>query len=677
MPRRNLLSGPTSDNWRVTIRRRLFFAAALFVLWATGIQARLVYLQVHRHADLEARAENQSARTIPVSAKRGDILDRHGRVLAYSVESESVYAVPPDIDDPAKAAAALCGALGDCSPKDREALVTRLRQKRAFAYVRRQVSPEQAKRIANLKLNGVDFMKEDRRFYPKRELAAQVLGFVGVENKGLAGLESAYDSQISGTQGKMLYERDARGHRFSRLERPPTAGATVELTIDEYLQHIAERELRDAVSRNRASAGTVVVMDPHTGEILALANEPTFNPNVFADSEPEQRRNRAVQDLYEPGSTFKVVTASAALEEHLFGVDQMIDASGGRIKIGSRVIPDTHDYGVLSFTDVIVKSSNVGAIRIGLQLGAERLGLYARRFGFGRALSPDFPSETAGILWDPARLDTSALASMSMGYQVGVTPLQMVAAVSSVANGGQLIQPRVVRALIREGKRHEVKPTVLGRTIDAETSATLTGIMEQVVERGTATYAQIDGYTIAGKTGTAHKLVNGRYSNTDYFASFVGFLPSKDPVVAIIVVLDSPHAVGHFGGPIAGPVFQRIGQAALRHFGVAPTLNAPSPVLVARRGMPSDDRPTNIVREATIVPVGAPGSVQVLPDFRGLSAREVVRTLTKMGLSVRLHGSGVVSAQAPPAGTSIDSGRTCDLWLERAPVAVASLAPEQ
>jgi stage V sporulation protein D (sporulation-specific penicillin-binding protein) len=253
----------------------------------------------------------------------------------------------------------------------------------------------------------------------------------------------------------------------------------------------------------------------------------------------------------------------------------------------------------------------------------------------------------------------------------------MVAAVSSVANGGELIQPRVVRALIREGKRHEVKPTVLGRTIDAETSATLTGIMEQVVERGTATYAQIDGYTIAGKTGTAHKLVNGRYSNTDYFASFVGFLPSRDPVVAIIVVLDSPHAVGHFGGPIAGPVFQRIGQAALRHFGVAPTLNAPSPVLVARRGMPSNERPADIVREATIVPVGAPGSAQVLPDFRGLSAREVVRTLTKMGLSVRLHGSGVVSAQTPAAGTSIDSGRTCDLWLERAPVAVASLAAEQ
>jgi cell division protein FtsI (penicillin-binding protein 3) len=670
------LSDLTSDKWRVTIQRRLFLAAVLFVLWASGIQARLVFLQVYKHADLAARAENQSARAIPISAKRGDILDRHGRVLAYSVDSESVFAVPPDIENVSTAAAAVCRVLADCSPKDQEALVARLRQKRAFVYVRRQVTPAQARRIADLGLEGIRFVKEDHRFYPKKQLAAQLLGFVGVDNKGLAGLEAAYDSQISGTQGKLLYEKDARGHAFSRLERPPTAGASVELTIDEYLQHIAERELHDAVARNKAVGGTVIVMDPNTGEILAMANEPTFNPNAFADAEPDQRRNRAVQDIYEPGSTFKVVTASAAIEEHLFGVDQMIDASGGRIKIGSRVIPDTHDYGVLSFTDVIVKSSNVGAIRVGLRLGPDRLGLYARRFGFGRVLSPDFPGETAGILWDPARLDTSALASMSMGYQVGVTPLQMVTAVSAVANGGQLVEPRVVRALVRDGKRLEVKPTILGRTISKETSVTLTGIMEQVVARGTATFAQIDGYTIAGKTGTAHKLVNGRYSNTDYFASFVGFLPSRNPIAAIIVVLDSPHAQGHFGGPIAGPVFQQIAQATLRHYMIAPTLNAPPPVLVARRNAPLDIRSSRTSREASIIPIGAPGASHDLPDFRGLSAREVLRILTKMGLTARLHGNGVVAAQMPAAGASIDQGTTCELWLERVPVAVAFAAEQ-
>jgi cell division protein FtsI (penicillin-binding protein 3) len=670
------VSEPTSHNWRTTIRSRLLVGASIFMLWAACIQARLLYLQVHRHQDLQARAENQSARTMDISAKRGDILDRHGRVLAYSVDADSVYGVPSEIENAGKTAAMLCEALTDCAPKEQDELTARLRRKRAFVYVRRRVTPPQATRIAELGIDGVGFIKEDRRFYPKKHLAAQLLGFVGLDNTGLAGIEAAYDSQISGSLGKLLYQTDARGRAFSRLERPPTAGATVELTIDEYLQHIAERELRDAVASNRAAGGTVLIMAPKTGEILALANEPTFNPNAYRSATPEHWRNRAVQDIYEPGSTFKVVTASAALEEHMIGVDDIIDVSGGKIRFGSRVIDDTHDYGTLSFTDVLVKSSNVGAIKVGLSLGAERLGLYVRRFGFGRALSPDFPGETPGIVWDPRKLDNSALASMSMGYQVGVTPLQMVAAVSSVANGGDLIQPRVVRALIRDGKRIDVKPTILGRTISKDTAITLTGIMEQIVERGTATQAQIAGYTIAGKTGTASKLVNGRYSHTDYYASFVAFLPSRNPVATIIVVIDSPHARGYYGGPIAGPVFQRIAEATLRHLGVPPTLNASPPVLVARRTEQPQIQ-THTRRDASIVQVGTNGNARDLPDLRGLSAREALRVLTKIGLIARLTGNGVVTSQTPSAGTPIEPGMACELKLERTPVALASLADEQ
>jgi cell division protein FtsI (penicillin-binding protein 3) len=650
----------------------MLFGAAIFVVWAAGIQARLLYLQVHKHHDLQARAENQSARTMDISAKRGEILDRNGRVLAYSVDADSVYAVPSEIEDAAKAAATLCEALTDCAPKEQEAIAGRLRQRRAFVFVRRRVTPHQARRIAEIGLNGIDFIKEDRRFYPKKRLAAQVLGFVGVDNKGLAGIEAAYDSQISGALGKLLYQTDARGRAFSRLERPPTAGATVELTIDEYLQHVAERELREAVARNRAAGGTVLIMVPKTGEILALANEPSFNPNAFASASPEDRRNRAVQDIYEPGSTFKVVTASAALEERVIGVDDIIDVSGGKIRFGSRVIDDTHDYGALSFTDVLVKSSNVGAIKVGLTLGAERLGMYVRRFGFGRALSPDFPGETTGIVWDPGRLDNSALASMAMGYQIGVTPLQMVAAVSSVANGGDLLQPRAVRALIRDGKRTEVRPTVLGRTITRDTAATLTGIMEQIVERGTGTYAQVEGYTIAGKTGTASRLVNRRYSRSDYYASFVGFVPSRDPIATIIVVIDSPHAHGYYGGPIAGPVFSRVAHAVLRHAGIPPTLNAPPPVLVARRGeFPSVEHPGS--REPSIVPVGTAGSLRDLPDLRGLSAREAVSVLTKLGLTARLKGHGIVTKQSPEPGTPIEPGMIAELALDRSPESFASL----
>lgn len=667
------MSEPNSDSWRQLVRRRLFVAAAFFALWAAGIEARLVYLQVHEHADLQARAERQQMRTIDISAKRGDILDRHGRVLAYSVDADSVYAVPNEIEDAGNAAARLCNALGDCSPKDQDALVRRLGQSRAFAYVRRQVSPAQARRIAELQLEGVGFVKEDRRFYPNKEMAAQLLGFVGLDNKGLAGIESAYDSQIRGAQGKLLVQTDARRHAFSRIERPPTAGASVELTIDEYLQHVAERELRDGVARDKAAGGTAIVMDPKTGEILALANEPTFNPNAFVGVEGPQLRNRAVQDIYEPGSTFKVVTASAAIQERIIGIDDPVDASGGVIRIGSRVIHDTHNYGVLSFTDVIVKSSNVGAIKVGLQLGPQRLGMYARRFGFGRGLSPDFPGEANGILWDPSKLDASALASMAMGYQVGVTALQMVAAVSTVANGGELIQPRVVRALIRDGHRTEVKPTVLGRAITQETAATLTEIMEQVVERGTATTAKIDGYAIAGKTGTAHKLVNGRYAPLDYNASFVGFIPSRNPRVAIIVVLDSPHGGAYSGGSVSGPIFQRIAQAALRHFGIVPTVNAPPPVLVARHREQQEFQRTKGRDIAAIVQVGGFDGTHDFPDLRGLSAREALRVLTKIGLAARLHGNGVVTAQTPVAGVPFDLGATCELWLERAPVAVASL----
>jgi len=669
------VSEPKLDNWRRTIHARLLVGAAIFVLWAVGIQARLLFLQVHKHEALQARAENQSARTMDISAKRGDILDRYGRVLAYSVDADSVYGVPSEIDNADDTASKLCAALTDCAPKEREAIAGRLRQKRAFVYVRRRVTPPQAVRITELDLDGIGFIKEDRRFYPKKQLAAQLLGFVGVDNKGLAGIEAAYDSQISGALGRLLYQTDARGRAFSRLERPPTAGATVELTIDEYLQHVAERELRDAVASNRAAAGTVIIMAPKTGEILALANEPTFNPNTFSTASPERRRNRAVQDIYEPGSTFKVVTASAAIEERVMGVDDLINVSGGQIRFGARVIHDTHDYGSLSFTDVMVKSSNVGAIKIGLTLGAERLGRYVRRFGFGRALSPDFPGETTGIVWDPQKLDTSALASMSMGYQVGVTPLQMVTAVSSVANGGDLIQPRVVRALIRDGKRTEVKPVVLGRSISGDTAATLTTIMEQIVERGTATYAQVDGYTIAGKTGTAAKLVNGRYSNSDYYASFVAFLPSRNPVAAIIVVIDSPHAHGYYGGPIAGPVFQRIAQATLRHLGVAPTLNAPPPVLVARASDRTDIQPVRSQRDAAIVHVGT-ADARDIPDVRGLSAREALRVLTSIGLTAHLTGVGVVASQSPAPGTPIEPGLACELTLERNPVAVASLSAQ-
>ena len=657
----------SDSDWRATLKRRTLVGAAIFALWAAGIEAKLVYLQVYRHTDLVARASKQQMHKIDAPAERGDIVDRKGRVLATSVDADTIYAVPFDVDNPDEAVAKLCGVFGDCAAKDRQTLSDRLHQQKAFVYIRRQVSPDLKRQVEALGLNGVGFLKESRRFYPNIELAAHLLGYVGIDNGGLSGLESAYDPQIRGKPGTVLIQTDARQHAFStRVTRLPTAGSTVELTIDEYLQHIAERELHAGVLENRAAGGTAIVMNPHTGEILAMANEPTFNPNAFRDADDTERRNRAVQDIYEPGSTFKVVTASAAMEEKVFPVDAPIDVSGGRIHIGSRVVHDTHNYGVLSFTDVIVKSSNVGAIKIGLRLGTDRLSDYVARFGFGRAVSPDFPSENWGIVWDRSKWTESALASVSMGYQIGVTPLQMAAAVSAVANGGEYIQPRVVRAVYRDNRRFGVKPKAVRRSVSPDTAAALTTIMEQVVERGTATLAQIPGYTIAGKTGTANKLVNGRYSS-DTFASFVGFLPSRDPAATILVVLDAPRGKNrHFGGPVSAPIFKRIAESTLRYLGIGPTINAPPPVLVARNtdtaNVAAETRASEPI--VKLVADGLPGTV---PDLRGLSARQAVRTLVKSGLIVRVAGDGFVTSQEPAAGAPIESGAVCRLVLRRTP----------
>jgi cell division protein FtsI (penicillin-binding protein 3) len=656
------------STWRHTLQSRLFVAAVLVAVWTGGIQARLMYLQVVRHDDMQARADRQHNRTITAPAKRGEILDRNGHVLAYSVDADTIFADPSEVENPDEAARLVCAAIESCDLHGRLEMAKDLRRDTQFVYLARKVSLADAQRVRSLNLKGIAFLKESRRFYPKKELAAHVLGYVGLDNTGLGGLESAYDSQVRGREGKILVQTDARQHALtSRVDRPATAGASLELTIDQYLQHIAERELRAGVQENRAAGGTALIMNPHTGEILALANWPTFNPNSFGRFDERFRRNRATQDLYEPGSTFKVVTASAAIEEHVIDPGDPIDCAPGHIVFGSRVIRDVHPYGVLSFGDVIIKSSNVGAIKAGLRLGPERLGRYVSRFGFGQPISPDFRGESPGIVWNPSSLDASALASVSMGYQIGVTPLQMAAAVSSIANGGTLVEPRVVRAFIKDGRRVAVTPRALRKTVSSGTSAELTTIMEAVVERGTGKAAQIDGYTVAGKTGTAAKLVHGRYSTSDYNASFVGFIPSRQPALTVIVVIDSPHAGGYYGGTVSAPIFKRIAAAALRHVGVVPTINALPPVLAAvRQGAASAPIVQQRAAEPAVVDVALePLEPGIMPDLRGQSAREALRILTRIGATARIAGRGFVVEQSPAAGEPLGSDGVGFLRLDR------------
>jgi cell division protein FtsI (penicillin-binding protein 3) len=654
--------------WRPGLKRRVVIMLAISGFWTAAIAGRLVQVQAFQHDYYVARAAKQQLREVRQDPKRGDIVDRHGRILAYSVDAEGVGLDPTEVEDPARTVRAVCAALGDCTAKEQAEFVTRLRKDSdaQFMYLRksRQVSPGQAIDVGRLNLPGVILVGETRRYYPNKELAAHVLGFVGEENKGLGGIESSYDSTIRGRSGRVLIQKDARRHRLqTRVEELPTAGASLELTLDLHLQHIAERELEQGVLEHRAKGGTAIVMDPHTGEILALANYPTFNPNAFGGSTPEQRRNRAIQDLYEPGSTFKIVTASAAIEEGVISPSDPVDCSPGYIVFpGRKPINDEHRYGVLSFEDVIVKSSNVGAIRVGLRVGADRLGRYVRRYGFGESTTPDFDGENQGIVHKPSDLDDSGLASMSMGYQIGVTPIQMAAAASAVANGGLLLEPHVVGAVVRDGVRTTLPRKAPRRVISPQTTATLTTIMEGVVERGTAKAARLERYQVAGKTGTSQKIIDGQYSHTDFNASFVGFVPSRRPAFTIIVVIDTPRGA-YYGGAVAAPIFKRIADAALQQAGIPPSINPVPPVIIATDPVPAPDPVPSA--PAVLQAVTDVSGLAVMPDVRGLAARDALRILSGIGLTVRMSGTGVVGSQSPLPGQPVEPGGWGVIQLQR------------
>lgn len=649
-------------SWRQVIRRRLRTTGLVFVLWSVGIEARLYFLQVVSHEEMTSRASGQQSRSIDAHPKRGEILDRHGRILAYSVGGDSIYAVPYDVADAAATTAQLCGVMS-CSDAQKNVIETRLAGTGAFAFVRRQVSPHVAQGIAELDLKGIGFLPESRRYYPNGALAAHVLGYVGTDNQGLGGIESRYDSEISGRPGRLLVQTDARRRAFSRLERSPTAGASIELTIDTYLQHVTERELERGVRDRRAVAGTAVVLDPFSGDILAMASWPTFNPNSFLDSEASDRRNRAIQDVYEPGSTFKIVTAAAALDEGLVARTELFDVSAGRIRFGRSSISDMYVYPQpLSFDEVIMKSSNVGAVQIGLRVGGERLSRYTRRFGFGQALARDLPGQSRGIVHPPSVLEKAReVASVSMGYAVSVTPLQMAAAFGAVANGGELVEPRLVRAVIRDGKRVEMPRRVIRRAISRETAAELTEIMIGVVEDGTARRAQVAGFRVAGKTGTTEKIVRGRYSDTDHNASFAGFVPALRPEFAILVVVDTPDGRPFTGGTVAAPVFQRIAEAALRYRAVAPTVDPQGAIF-----LPDPRRPAISAVSTRPAPSAPPDLTDGrMPDVRGLSARQAVEALSALSVVPRLDGDGFVAEQTPLPNVELDPGATVVLVLQR------------
>jgi cell division protein FtsI/penicillin-binding protein 2 len=662
---------------------RALFVAAFIGFWMLVICARLVYLQFSQYDNLVNRARQQQQNSLETSPQRGELLDRQERQLARSVQTVSLFLDPEGLDVPTldQNAKQLAQSLGlkqaDLSKEFREAHAKNKR----FVWIARRLDADAANKIVALNLPGVQTQLEPKRYYPNGSLAAHVLGYVGLDGKGLGGVEQFYNAKISGEPGQLFLEKDANGKPYESYEIASKPGQTVVLTIDQSIQYQAEQALQAAVERSRAKSGTVIVLDPRSGEILALANAPTFDPNRVADAKPETRSNWALQNIYEPGSTFKVVAFSAALEKKLVRIDDRIDCQMGAITVAGRLVHDHKPFGTLTIPEALAKSSNVAAIKLGMRVGDPTMYDYIRRFGFGSKTGVELPGETNGILRKVERWQPSSIGSIAIGQEVGVTPVQMVAAFGALANDGVRIAPHLIREVRDAGGNvvYRAQPEQR-RVLSAETAIALRGMLEGVTLNGTAKKAQLDGYSAAGKTGTAQKIdpKTRSYSSTKFVGSFVGFAPVSNPQVVIIVVIDEPAGAYH-GGDVAAPVFREVAEQVLPTLGVMPDIEVkPDPELIAQRNedperaakIREEQAQSEQQRQATLPTVDSNGGragevvyavatrkAMIMPDLRGRSVRDVARTCAQLGLQVEARGEGRVLKQTPSAGAEVNTGQ--------------------
>jgi cell division protein FtsI (penicillin-binding protein 3) len=659
------------DRRTESLRARILAFAVILGCAFLGLLGRLAYLQVLKHEEYSRLAEAQHAKTIPLLPKRGPILDRAGQMLALSSQAESLYALPARIDDPGRLAARLAPVLGDPPAEIRK----RLESSKRFVFVKRKLPPPLAQAVRDLEEPALGFLEESLRLYPARELAAHIIGFEGVDGHGLGGVEQAWDRHLTGEEGRAIVERDALGREFAAVPivlKPTRPGQGLALTIDTTLQYIAEREVDAAWRRTGAKAAMAVAMDPRSGEVLAVAIRPTFNPNSFSTATDAQRRNRAVTDPFEPGSTFKVILAAAALNEGIARPGDRFHGENGVIRIASATIHDWKRYGWLTFAEVLQNSSNVGSIKVGLALGKERYYKYMTGFGFGALTGVGLPGESRGQLRAPDRWSGLSLATMSIGQEISVTALQMVASFAAVANGGRLMQPQLVRAVLdahgREVRTFE--PRVVRQVMSPEAARTLTAMMTNVVTNGTGRNAAIVGHAVAGKTGTAQKMdpLTRRYSRAPGVLSFVGFAPADNPRLAMIVMLDEPKNE-KWGSEAAAPIFAAIGREALRHLNVPPGDTRPVHLVAAepsRTG--ASPRPTRGVAEAAEASAPRPPALEdgvgaVMPALAGRSLRQAMETLAPLDVRLEVTGRGVVVDQRPVPGAPLPAGTICRLTL--------------
>jgi cell division protein FtsI (penicillin-binding protein 3) len=582
-----------------------------------------------------------------VLPKRGAVFDRAGEPLALSMESQSVYARPHRIQNPEKLAQSLARIFSMRAAEVKEKITS----DKPFVWVRRQVSSAEAEKVQALNAEGIGMFYEPNRHYPQGQLAGQLIGFVGRDSEGLEGLELKYNEYVRGETGSSIAERDALGRRVlvqgvESLHIPP--GSDIHLTIDTSIQHMAEKELEASILKYRAKAGVAVVIEPFTGEVLALANYPSFDPNHYSKHNAEQRRNRAVTDSFEPGSTFKTILAAAALEEGVVGKDDLFYCEMGKYPFAGRVIHDTHPHGWLPFSKILQVSSNIGFTKVAEKLKKERFFKYIEKFGFGEPTGIDVPGEVPGLLRPPDKWSGVDLATHGFGQGLSTTPMQLVMAYAAVANGGFLMRPYVVRrAVSAKGEVVlENQPRVVRRVISQKTSTLLASMLRDVtVEGGTGVMANVDGFDVAGKTGTAQKAdpVNGGYAAKKRVASFVGFVPANQPRLVALVLIDEPE-VNVYGGVVAAPVFRNVAQGALRHLAVAPQKAAPLPAA------PFTAEPALRVAARRPRPFTGEAASDAAPDFVGLSMREVLEKAQSLKVKVRLQGSGYVVKQSPAPG---------------------------
>lgn len=694
-----------------TTQRRLLFLQAVILTGFACVGGRLFYLQVVKHGDFERMASRQQFTPKQTHHSRGVIQDRAGNLLAMNIELFNVFAHPRQVKDKERAARVLAQALG----LPYGSILSKISGDKGFTWIARQVPYERSKAVEGLRLEGVGAEREHRRFYPGREMASHLLGFTGIDNQGLAGLEREYQRTLTERRGLVLAGRDSIGRLLpseNKEKRAGVDGLNLVTTLDTTIQHIAEVELEKAFLKYRCKAASILVMDPHTGEILASANFPAFDPNRYAAYPKATWRDRVVQDQFEPGSTFKTILAAAVLEENLVSEEDRFFCENGSYKTKhGRVVTDHEKYGWLTFREILGYSSNIGMVKLGAELGAEKLRMYAERFGFGAPTGVDLPGEANGLLRPLDRWSGLSMTSIPYGYELSSSPLQVANAYAAIANGGNLMRPYLVKRVEdAEGRIvREFKPKKVRRVCSARTARRLTEMLEWAVSKGTGTAVALPSYPIAGKTGTAYKFMDGRYSRYNYVSSFVGFAPADHPKFVIYVSLDDPRGL-YWGGYTAGPVFKEVAKRALA-YAMVPTAKPETSVAeepapkkfpaflgltpgqcewLARRDgleLEFEGEGGRVVRQSVPVPGGtglfghrAPRITLTLgdptprtasadgkplkatmPDLRGKTKRQALALLAPLGVKVSLKGRGIVRTQYPPPGRSIQDGSTCEL----------------